>query len=138
MEKPEVIKGKFAAPDKQKWYDFQLREIQDTPKRYEDAAKFLSSMISISLAIFLSVSGKTGFREIGPFAWVITGLILWMVSLVLSFFVLFPFRYRFAADSIETFQRTHQKIVCVKRFLLILSLVFFFIALLILVVLSLC
>lgn len=131
-ETPKVVKSKAASPDKESWYRFSLQEQQETPKRLEDAAKFLASMISVSLSIFLSVSGKDGLSNSGSSFGVILSLIFWIVSLLMSFFVLFPFRYKFSSDSVKSFQKTHQRIVKVKRILLIVSLIFFALALIIL------
>jgi hypothetical protein len=134
-ETPKVVKSKAASPDKEIWYRFSLQEQQETPKRLEDAAKFLASMISISLSIFLSVAGKDGLSNLVSSFGVILALIFWIISLLTSFFVLFPFRYKFSTDSVKSFQKTHQKIVKVKRILLTVSLVFFSLALIILGVL---
>ena len=130
MDKPELVVSKPAGPEKESWYHYRLKEEQETPKRLEDAAKFLASMISVSLSIFLSVSGKSGFPETRG---VTAALVMWILSLILSFFVLFPFRYRFSADSVKSFRGAHRKIVAVKRFLLTLSLVLFALALIALI-----
>lgn len=132
METLEVVKSKPVSPEKEKWYGFQLKEEQETPKRLEDAAKFLASMISISLTIFFSVSGHKGGSKIGNFFWEYVALTLWIISLITSFFVLFPFRYRFSPQSIKTFIESHKKTIQVKRAFLIISLIFFSLALIIL------
>ena len=133
MGKPELVKSKPAGPEKESWYRYRLKEEQETPKRLEDAAKFLAFMISVSLTIFLSVSGAAGKGDPGFSPGSAAGLTCWILSLLLSFFVLFPFRYRFSSVSIRTFQQAHQRVVRVKGFLLILSLIFFFVALLLMV-----
>ena len=133
MGKPELVKSKPAGPEKESWYQYRMKEEQETPKRLEDAAKFLAFMISVSLTIFLAVTGASGKGDFSISRGAAAALIFWILSLLLSFFVLFPFRYRFSSVSIKTFQQVHQGIVRVKRSLLILSLVFFFTALLLLV-----
>jgi len=45
MEEKEIIKSKKSAPDTRSWYEYIWREKQETPKRLEDAAKFLVTMI---------------------------------------------------------------------------------------------
>jgi glucan phosphoethanolaminetransferase (alkaline phosphatase superfamily) len=115
------VKSTKTDPEKKKWHEFRIQEEQETPKRLEDAAKFLSSMISISLTIFLSVIGKGGLASIGKREWIITVIFLWVASLVASFFVIFLFKYKFSKDSIATFIDAHKKIVKRKRILLIIS-----------------
>jgi hypothetical protein len=129
-EKTRVMKAQPAGPEKESWYMFRLKEEQETPARYEEAAKFLATMISISLTIFLSVSGISGGISPGGAAKGVTViLIIWLVSLFCSFLVLFPFPYKFADASIDTFKDAHKKIVKNKRTLLKLSVGLYFIAL---------
>ncbi len=129
---PEPIKATPAGPEKESWVRFSWKEKQETPKRYEDAAKFLASMISISLAIFLSIAGKNGLSTPQHTTGIRVALVLWFLSMLLAFIVLFPLPYKYAKDSIASFQKAHAKIVRVKGFLLSASLVSYFIALFIL------
>jgi hypothetical protein len=126
-----IVKAQPAGPEKESWYMFRLKEEQETPIRLEDAAKFLSSMIAVSLTIFLSVTGKDGSVSVSVTKMLLV-LVPWILSLLTSFFVLFPFRYKYSKDSIKTFQDAHKKIVKTKRTLLIFSLGFYFLALVIL------
>jgi len=134
MDEPQIIDSRIPAPDTKSWYAYIWQEQQQSPNRLEDAAKFLASMISISLTIFLAV-GKTAFENIARHGPVKVAVVLWLVSLLFSFFVLFPWRYRFVSESIQSIKAMHQKVVRVKRVLLILSLVLFLAALTLLAVL---
>jgi len=52
-EAPNVIKAQRAGKEAAEWRKYQREARQKAPERIEDAAKFLSGMISISFAIFL-------------------------------------------------------------------------------------
>jgi len=132
MAKDETIKAIPAGPEKESWWYFQLKEKQETPKRMEDAAKFLATMISVSLTVFLASAGKDGLSASGIPISTSISLVLWFLSLIFAFLVLFPFRYRFAKDSVDSYCEAHAKIVRVKRGMLFCSVLFFFMALLML------
>ncbi len=127
MKEHDIIKGEKPGPDAKSWYEFMWKEDQETPQRIEDAAKFLATMISLSLSIFLAV-GQAAFTAQVP-ALVKAALILWLLSLFCSFFTLFPWRWRYAQDSLQSFKNVHKKIVRTKRWLLIASLALFIAAL---------
>ena len=134
MNEPKTLESRIPAPDTKSWYAYIWQEQQQSPNRLEDAAKFLASMISISLTIFLAI-GKKAFENIGQHDSVKVAVVLWLLSLLFSFFVLFPWRYRFVSESIKSIKAMHKKVVRVKRVLLILSLVLFLTALTLLAVL---
>jgi hypothetical protein len=87
----------------------------------KDAAKFLATMIAISLSIFTAVIKAAGLS-----------IIVWTGRV--AFFVLFPFRYRCVGTSVKSIKAVHARIVRIKWILLILSTFLFFAALCILVV----
>ena len=62
MDQPEVIKSSTSSPDTKSWFEYTWKEQQETPNRLEDAAKFMASIISISLTIFLAI-GKSSFEK---------------------------------------------------------------------------
>ncbi len=128
MKEEEVIKSKQSAPDTKSWYEYIWREKQETPNRLEDAAKFLATMISISLSIFLAI-GKTSFENYQNKTPLKISIILWILSLLVSFFVLFPWRYSCSSTSVNSIKEMHQKVVRNKYWLLIASLVLFLTAL---------
>ena len=127
MEEPEIIESIPTDPVIEKWYEHKLKEEQETTKRLEDAAKALTGIISITLAIFLSVA-KSSFEN-SPGRCVIVALTLWLLSLVAAFMVVFPFRYSFSKGSTEEYIKTHRKAVCRKYVLLVVSAVLFIAAL---------
>ena len=134
MEKEKAVNviSKEPPKDAEAWFEYIRQEELRTPERLEDAAKFLATMIAISLSIFTSVTKAGG---IGIVSWPAKiALFAWLLSLLLAFLVLFPFRYRCLSTSVKSINTMHVRIVYIKWFLLILSALLFFAALCILVV----
>lgn len=118
MDEPKPLQSKPPAPDTQSWYDYIWEAEQETPKRLEDAAKFLATMISLSLTIFLAI-GKSSFENIRGSTPLMVAVLLWLASLLFSFWVLFPHRYRYVSQSVQSIKEMHREIVRNKyRFLL--------------------
>lgn len=128
MEQEKMIKGRKSAPDTQSWYEYIWHEKQQAVNRIEDAAKFLATMISVSLTIFLAI-GKTAFEKSQDSFLIKLSVLLWILSLLVSFFVLFPWRYRYVSISVSSIKEMHQKVIRDKYILLILGLVLFLLAL---------
>lgn len=131
MTESEIIKSKKPDPDTRSWYEYIWRKQQDTPARIEDAAKFMATMISVSLTIFLAAGGSV-LKESGINWQIRLAIILWLVSLICSFLVLFPWRYSYSSVSVKSVKEMHRRIVLVKYTLLIVCLVLFLLTLLIL------
>ncbi|MCK4764317.1 MAG: hypothetical protein KAW12_19110 [Candidatus Aminicenantes bacterium] len=136
MTEAKEIKSKKPSKDAQEWFE-HLREIdRKTPERLEDAAKFLSTMIAISLSIFLAVNEVGGGLVID---WPVRiSLIAWILSLLSAFLVLFPFRYKCISTSVESIKKMHSRVLRTKWILLIASSALFFTALVILTALLFC
>jgi hypothetical protein len=132
MEEKKMVKSKEPPKDAEEWFEYISQEERRTPERLEDAAKFLATMIAISLSIFTAVSKAGGVLV---FNWPARiALFAWLFSLLLAFLVLFPFRYRCLSTSVKSIKTMHARIVRIKWVLLILSSFLFFAALCILVV----
>lgn len=129
MNDSKIIKSEPAAPDTKSWYEHFWKAEQEIPNRLEDAAKFLATMISISFTLFLVV-GKNSFENLHD-ARLVFSVVLWLLSLLASFLVVFPFRYRYRGESVQSIKAMHRKVVVVKRTVLIISLVCFIVALII-------
>ena len=123
MDDSEILKSRKSAPDTKSWFEYLWRTKQETPNRLEDAAKYLATMISISLSIFLAI-GKPSFENCAS-AILKLSMVAWVLALVISFFVLFPARYRYFSESVQSIKQMHQKILMTKYILLVLSLVLF-------------
>ena len=121
---PKVIPAKKTSEADQSWIKHQREVQQKTPERIEDAAKFLSGMISISLTIFLKLN-PDGFKAVAGSGLLNTAVILWIVSLFCTFLVLFPAPYRYNDSSSASIRQMHQKVVWYKYWLLGLGALFF-------------
>ena len=128
MSEHQPIKAKKASPTTQKWHDFQQETEQKTPERLEEAAKFLTGTISITLTIFL-IGDENLLQNADK---VVVGFITisWLLSLLAAVLVIFPRHYRYRSDSAQSIQQTHQKIINFKYTLLVISAALFFMALL--------
>jgi hypothetical protein len=132
MEEKKLVKSKEPPGDAEDWLEYIGQVDRKTPERLEDAAKFLATMIAISLSIFTAVTKAGGVLV---FDWPARiALFAWLLSLLFAFLVLFPFRYRCISTGVKSIKAMHARIVRIKRVLLILSSFLFFAALCILVV----
>ena len=131
-EKGEIIQAKKASPEVKAWHDRQLEMQQKQPERIEEAAKFLSGMISISLTIFLSMD-KAAFKGMESSTAIKVSMMSWLLSLLLSFMVLLPLPFFYNKNSAEAIQKMNQRVVRYKYSFLITATVLFFGALAVLV-----
>lgn len=129
---PEVIQGQKPSPGTREWLEYFNDMIRKTPDRLEDAAKFLASMISISLAILLAFFKTGSAPPPTSNGFIKISLVCWLLSLVLAFFVLFPFRYNCLSISTDQIKKKHKLIIRNKRYLLMAAASMFVLALLLL------
>ena len=116
-------------PETKSWQKHIWEQQQKTLERIEDVAKTLSGMVSVSLAIFLSV-GKAQFEQEHGLGTSITfALVLWLFSLLVSFLVSFPFPYRYNDASVASYRKAHHGIRQVKYGMLIFAMFLFLVAL---------
>lgn len=126
-----IITGKPITPEVKSWHEYSLKGRQEVPQRLEEAAKYLSGMISITFTIFLTIN-KDGFKGIESKWQITTAVGLWICSLILTFFVLFPLRYNYSKDSAASIEQMVDKVIDRKYVFLILSSILFIGALLLL------
>ena len=131
MSQPTPHPSKKASPEAQKWHEHQLEVQQKTPERLEEAAKFLSGMISISLSIFLI--GDEKLFQGAASSVVVFASIAWLLSLLAALLVIFPRQYDYHQQSAESIKAMHTKVVRWKYLLLVLSAALFFMAMVVLV-----
>ena len=125
---PVHLAGLPPDEDDKAWRAWLRKNREDAPQRLEDAAKYLSGMVSLCFTIFLSVN-KDAFKDLET-AWQVNWAVpLWLGSVLLTLFVLLPFPYGVNADSATSIQRSLRRIVRVKYSLLIVAMVLFIIAL---------
>lgn len=124
-ETPKVIKAQRADKEEAaEWQKYQREARQKAPERIEDAAKFLSGMISISFTIFLKVNPE-GFKGVEGSTPMVFAVVAWLLSLLAAFMVLFPVPFRYSKESLEDIQRMHGRVVWYKYGWLIVSAVLF-------------
>ncbi len=121
--------SKVPQPDTESWYDYIVKSQQETPQRLEDTAKYLAGMISISLTIFMAFLGKEALANQQSDIRLILAAASWLLSLLFTFFVLFPGTYRYSEDSLKTIKDMHKKVIRRKTFLLWVSLALYLLAL---------
>ena len=122
------LSAKKATPEDQSWLEHSWKNQQEEPSRLEDAAKFLAGMISISLTIFLKINqdGAVSIAKYEGTSWIVVS---WLLSLIFSFAVLYPFSYRFAPNSVDSIKKMHQRVVRTKQILLAVSVALFLLSL---------
>jgi len=130
-DKPERLIGESAPADTKSWYEHIWKTQQETPARLEEAAKFLSGVISITLTLFLTV-GKDSFENVRLKGWAGAAAGMWLLSLVACLFVIFPRRYGYCDISVDDIKRMHRKIIKRKYAILVIGVLLFLIALAIL------
>lgn len=131
-QSPTVIKATKATPEEKAWLAYQQKVEEETPKRLEEVAKFLSGIFSIVLTIFL-IGDKELIQGLDQTTTkYISGA--WLLSLLMVLLVLFPRGYRLNKDSAESIQKSHRKAVNWKYACLIIATGLFFSGFLVLVI----
>ena len=127
------IQSTFPPADAQNWIEYSWKMQQEVPNRFEDAAKFLATIISLSITLFFTAIEKLELLMPNTF-FVALILLVWVGALVCAFFVMFPFRYEFVSNSEKEIKDLQRKIVAKKKNLFLLSIGFYFIPFLLLIV----
>lgn len=123
MEQKEdipAIKAIPATSEEKSWIEYQRSESQGTLKRLEDTAKYLSGLSSISLTIVLGPDHEI-FKTLHHSNWLKAGIISWLLSILFTLAVVFPFRYGYIANSSGSIRGMHRKIARLKFVFLILG-----------------
>lgn len=118
------VKAVPTSADEKSWIEYQRTESQGTLKRLEETAKYLSGLASVSLTIMLGPN-KEVFSALRNTALLKAGIISWLISILLTLAVVFPFRYRYASNSSTSIKRTYRKIARIKFSFLILGALLF-------------
>lgn len=128
-EENTPLRAQSSAPtdDDRAWLEHYRQEQRNTPVRLEETAKYLAGIISISLTIF--IDKRPANLESWTQGTLTVAAVLWMLSALLSFAVLFPWRYRYREDSPADVRRAHRHVVRVKMVLLVFSVLLFLVAL---------
>lgn len=108
------------------WADHWRKLQQEAPTRHEDAAKFLATIISLSLTLFTALGKTIGLEKI-PTA---TGLIIWLLALISAFLTLLPFPIQ-ADENSKDRKEALRKVTHRKRFLLLAAISIYLIGMII-------
>ena len=128
------IQGTPAPPDTKSWLEYSWKLRQEIPNRYEDAAKFLTTIISLTITIILIGHEKLKVILFHPSVLFIL-LIVWLVALFYAFMVLFPHKYSFPSKSVEQIKEVHEQIIQTKKTYFLIATVLYFLPLLTLTIL---
>lgn len=120
-------------PEEDKWREHRWSEAQKLPERIEDAAKFLATMVSLSLTLALTL-GKPAIEagDYGPHHRVLWALGCWFVALIPAFLTLMPRPYARVPDSTTEYRRMHARVVRYKYGMLVVGAFLFLLGFLIL------
>jgi hypothetical protein len=116
--------------DELNWIEYQDREKQETLKRYEETAKYLSGLSTITLTI-LAGPNNDSFKFISQLFLLKTGIVCWLASIVCTLAVLFPFRYTYIKNSARSIKEKYAKTARVKYVLLFLGTLFYLVGVII-------
>lgn len=124
---PSVAQGGPPDDTDKEWLEHARSEQKKALEYLENTAKYLAVLIGVSLTIFLNKQPE----QLAPFIRLNHSIaaVLWVSAAVFSFFVLFPWRYKYNPDSPSDIKRTFEKIARVKRVLLLISIVLYLAAL---------
>lgn len=119
-------------PDTKAWLEFSWKLVQEGPNRFEDSAKFLTSIIAITITILLTT--LVNLKLIFHSYFISMTFVFWIAALLFAFFVMFPQRYSFSSYSTQSVKETITKIANKKRKLFIISVLLYFIPFVILTI----
>ena len=128
------LQGIPAPPETKSWFEYSWKLDQEMPNRFEDAAKFLVTIISLTLTIIFTAVDKLKVIVIHPI-FLFFVMLFWLVALLFAFLVLFPQKYKFYSQSIESIKNAQAHIVRTKRRRFVISTVLYFTPLLSLAIL---
>lgn len=114
-------------PEDSHWQQHRWSEAQKVPERIEDAAKFLATMISLSLTLALTVA-KPAIEQgdFGPKNRLLFALGCWLIALIPTFLTLMPLPYQRIPDSTDEYRKMHRRVVRWKYGMLVVSAFLFF------------
>jgi hypothetical protein len=120
MKDVPEIKAVPATSEEKSWIEYQRSESQGTLKRLEETAKYLSGLSSVSLTILLGPDHEI-FKTLHDSNLLKVGIISWLLSILFTLAVVFPFRYSYIGNSFSSIRKMHQRIARLKFFFLILG-----------------
>jgi ABC-type molybdate transport system permease subunit len=123
-QEPIKIAATPVSAEDASWLEHQRKERQETVKRLEEAAKYLSGLASVCLTILLGPN-KDVFSQFNHSPLLRTGVLCWLGAVLLTLTVVFPFPYRYVQNSASDIRRATRKVARIKYALLILGALLF-------------
>lgn len=123
-EIPVSIQATTVTAADKSWLDWQQKEKQETVKRLEDTAKFLAGVSSLSLSILLGVN-REALKSISNEGGMKFALCCWLLSIVLTLIVVFPFPYKYVSNSADSIRTLYKRISNTKFILILLGALFY-------------
>ena len=118
-ETPPQLPTRPPSPEEEAWHSWRRTDEQDTPKRLEEAAKFCAGLYAVTYTILLGYDADA--LKNAPEHTMKLIALLWLVSLVAAFWVVFPMPYSFRSDSAVSIAAMHRRSVRFKYRALLLS-----------------
>lgn len=113
QEEMTPIKATASTTEEISWIEYQRTENQAAPHRLEEAAKYLSGLSSISLTIMLGPYSDL-FKEYKDVVGLKIGVVCWLISIVLTLAVVFPFPWQYIRNSENSIRKMNGRITKVK------------------------
>jgi len=132
----EEIQGVPAPPDTKSWLEYSWKLQQDVPNRFEDASKFLATIISLTITIVITALDKLKLIICNTTVLFLV-LVIWLFALGCAFMVLFPHKYSFHSKSVARIKEAQQNIIKKKKVYFLAAALLYFISLSVLVILAL-
>jgi len=118
-EKKVFQEDEMSPPEIESWMRYTWEMKQKTADRIEDAAKALATMISIALSFFWGVLGLNPALKLLIHSKILS--FVWVIALIISFCVLFPMKYKFNPDSLDSIKEMTKKVIAIKEILFLAS-----------------
>jgi hypothetical protein len=135
---PKRLVGKPEDPEAQHWRNYAREGMYETPKRLEEAAKFLTGLIALTLTLSLDndflkkelyADGKAQVMDAWAQWCMKIGIGCWLLSVLAALFVIFPMPYAYASNSSASIQAMHRQVLRRKYAGLIAAAFFYLVAL---------
>ncbi len=133
MSDNKSYQGYTSNKETQLWIEFVIKEEQELVKRIEDVSKYLTTINSLILTIIVFFI-NTNKIHVFNYKFLNFSFYFWIVSLLLSLIVLFPWRYAYNKDSANSIRIAYRKIVQTKLTLLVYCIFSFIIAIVLTIV----
>ena len=118
------IKASPATKEELSWIEHQRKENQEGPRRLEDTAKYLSGLASLSLTIMLGPYSEI-FKTFKGSAGLKIGITCWLISILFTLAVVFPFRYHYVSNSDSSIRKMNKRIAKIKFGFLLTGVLFY-------------